>query len=84
MWFYNDPENGGLHYCETDSEAQLGAEKALDAAKEVAAEYGWEDNVQQICWGFVRAAVQETSRTPAPEASDFTELVQCELVPCEE
>jgi len=85
MWFCYDPENG-IEFFETDSAAQLAAEKALDAAREVACDSGWEDNVNEICWGFVRAKVEEKhgSRRPADPESDFVEVFECELVPQEE
>ena len=82
MYFSYDYEDG-IEFHDTAEEAKSRAEWALANSQDHACDCGWADEVWQICWGKVSAKVQEISREPADEDSEFTEIIDYQLVDTE-
>ena len=83
MYFSYDYEDG-IEFHDTEEEAKRRAQSALDNSLDHACDCGWnEDEVWKICWGKVSAQVQEISREPADEDSEFTEIIDYQLVDTE-
>jgi len=78
MFFSYDPENG-IEFHETEEQAKKRAQAALDSEQDTAMDDGWGDQVDEICWGVVGQKVVETSREPAPDESEFAEIITYEL-----
>jgi hypothetical protein len=84
-YFAADPAGGDFTTYKTLPEAHAAAEVSLGYAQEEADDSGWEDEPPQICYGIVLGGCveKEGSRRPAPEGSDFSELVDYRLTePC--
>lgn len=80
-YFAADPAVSDFGTYKTLAEARDAAQKLLDYAAEDALEAGWADEPPQVCYGIVLAGCEEIpeSRKPAPEGSDFTEVVEYRL-----
>ncbi len=80
MFFSFDTEDG-IEFHKTAEEAKAKAEKNLDLCRDYADD-GWDENVQDICWGEVRGRVTETERRPCtPEdCMDCDEIVDYALL----
>lgn len=80
-YFAADPADGEFTTYKTLPEAHAAAVVSLGYAQEEAFEGGWEDEPPQICYGIVLGGCveKEGSRRPAPEGSDFSELVDYRL-----
>lgn len=64
---------------ETAEEAAKAADECLDHFREDAPD-GWSDEVTAICWGEIKATVQETERRPYNPETDFGIDPECECV----
>jgi len=80
-FFAADPALGEFNRHASLEAAKADAQKMFDYASDDAADSGWADDPPQICYGIVLGHCVEVagSRRPAPEGSDFTELVEFEL-----
>lgn len=78
-YFAANPAEGEFNTHDTLAAARADADDMLDTQ----GEEGWMDEPPQICYGLVLAECVEVagSRRPAPEGSEFTEVVEFELVP---
>ncbi|WP_051281100.1 hypothetical protein [Rhodanobacter sp. OR92] len=81
-YFAADPAMGDFNLYATLADARTNAQRMLDEATDEAADGGWPDEPPQICYGTVigKCVEREGSRRPAPEGSDFTEIVDYRLV----
>lgn len=77
-YFAARPSEGEFNVHDTLEQARADAQEMLDYE----GEDGWSDEPPQICYGLVLAECAEVagSRRPAPEGSDFSEIVEFELV----
>lgn len=80
-YFAADPAGGEFTTYKTLPEARRAAEVSLGYAQDEALEGGWDDEPPQICYGIVLGGCveKEGSRRPAPEGSDFSEMVDFRL-----
>jgi hypothetical protein len=80
-YFAADPAEGEFYTYDSLDEAKSKAEQLLEWSSDAAYEDGWADEPPQICYGIVLAGCEEEpgSRKPAPEGSDFTEMVSFRL-----
>lgn len=80
-YFAADPAMGDFDLHATLADARTNAQRMLDEATDEAADGGWPDEPPQICYGIVigKCVEREGSRRPAPEGSDFTEIVDYRL-----
>ena len=80
-YFAANPAECEFDTFDTVEQAKAKAEQLLEWAGDAAYEDGWADEPPQICYGIVLAGCEEEpgSRKPAPEGSDFTELVSFRL-----
>jgi len=69
----------GFETFKTAKEAEADAEAHLDHYRDDAPD-GWNDEVTGICWGEVKASVDETERRPFDPATDFGIDPDCEAV----
>lgn len=84
-YFAADPAGGEFSTYKTLPEARAAAEVSLGYAQDDACEDGWADEPPQICYGIVlgHCIEREGSRKPAPEGSDFSEMIDFRLTePC--
>ena len=79
MWFSYDTENG-VAFHETAGKAQAEADKNLELSRDYADD-GWDENVEDICWGEVKGKVVETERREATPEDHIScdEIVDYEL-----
>ena len=79
-WYVRDPEYGIEVYA-TEEEARRVAVSLLDEYRDESSE-GWHENMSDLEWG--RITPIEEARCyhvrPAPEGSDFDEIVDYQLV----
>lgn len=78
-YFAADPANGEFDTFDTLHEAAARADTFLDYADDDAADSGWADEPPQICYGAILGHCVEESREPAPEGSEFKEIVSYRL-----
>lgn len=78
-FFATDQSMGEFIESDTLGQAKADAQSLLDAASDDAAESGWADEPPQIYYGVILGGCVEESRGPAPEGSDFTEMVSYRL-----
>lgn len=80
-YFAADPAEGDFSIHDTLEAARADAEKILGYAQDAASEDGWADEPPQICYGIVlgKCIEKEGSRRPAPEGSEYNELVDYRL-----
>ncbi|MEY2160451.1 MULTISPECIES: hypothetical protein [unclassified Rhodanobacter] len=80
-YFSADPAEGEFSTHKSLAEAVAAAASLLAFAQDVASDDGWADEPPQICYGVVlgRCVEKEGSRRPAPEGSDFSEMVDFRL-----
>lgn len=80
-YFAADPAEGDFSTHDTLEAARADAEKMLGYAQDAASEEGWTDEPPQICYGIVvgKCVEKEGSRKPAPEGSEYAELVDYRL-----
>lgn len=71
-WFSYDPDNGFETHA-TEEKARANAEESLHWHKQEAADYGWDENVTQICWGKIAQEVVMTSRETKPPPDQLDE-----------
>lgn len=64
-WFSDCGEDGTAYHA-TEAEARGRVEKALERREEIAAEDGWSEDIEDLCWGEIRGRVVETSREETP------------------
>lgn len=57
-YFSYDPEGDGFELHTTAEEARKAAEIGINCAREYACE-GWDDSVEQICWGEINEMTKE-------------------------
>ena len=70
-WFSYDPGNG-FEWHATEVQAKDAAENALGYYRDEAVE-GWDEEVDQVCWGRIIGQVQETSRIKKPPKEQIDE-----------
>ena len=73
-YFVYDPNNG-FHFCESLDDAKSVADEILCEYRDDAADYGWDENVTDICYGKIAGRVIENSRKPAPNGSPHDEIL---------
>jgi len=78
-YFAADPAEGEFNTHASLDEAIKDAESMLEHAGDDAADWGWKDEPPQICYGVVLGDCVEADRQPAPEGSEFTEIVSYRL-----
>jgi nucleotide-binding universal stress UspA family protein len=69
MWFSYDPEDG-IKFHETPEEAKDRAERALEEARDIAIDDGWETSVTEICWGVVSGHACQSASVTLKEGDD--------------
>lgn len=52
-FFCYDPDNG-INFYATEAEAREAAQSVVDTFRDIAADDGWQDEVEEVCWGVVR------------------------------
>jgi len=70
-WFVYDPIDGASFYA-TEVEARDRAEALLEEERDDSGD-GWNEHVNQICYGRVMGRVEQIKCAPAPEGSGFDE-----------
>jgi hypothetical protein len=77
--------NCGFDTFDTAEEAQKMAQASLAEAADNANSDGWDENIDQLCWGeLTEMAVMTNQRPPEPEDCDFDYICEYELTPLEE
>jgi hypothetical protein len=77
--FFSVDADGYVERHDTADEAKARAEKELEHESDRAADDGWHDGVEGICWGVVRQAVVMTKREETP-GGRFDALEEYEMV----
>jgi hypothetical protein len=80
MYFCYSPNGFGVEFFDTKEEAQSRAEWNFEQERIYAGD-GWDENVDEICWGKVIQKVERTSCKEAPPDSDFDEIWEYDLLP---
>jgi hypothetical protein len=78
-FFAADENNSEYEVFDSVDLARAAAQRMLDSASDDAADYGWTDEPPAIYYGIVLGACVESYRGPAPEGSDFSEIVNYRL-----
>lgn len=65
LWFAYDPSDSFSTFA-TEAEARACAEEWLEAYALDACE-GWDEAVEQVCWGQIRGRIVETERRPVSD-----------------
>lgn len=78
-FFAADENNSEYEVFDSADLARAVAQRMLDSASDDAAEDGWIDEPPSIYYGIVLGACVESYRGPAPEGSDFSEIVNYRL-----
>lgn len=81
MWFSNDPDGAGLELHLTEDAAREAAEWAMEQASEAAADGGWSEAVDRICWGVVTESAVCMRERPAEPGSGFDTMQEWALRP---
>ena len=71
-FFSYDPEDGRVKFHDTAEEAKAAAVKAFDYYQDDAAE-GWDEAVDDVCWGEVKGRVSITKRIERPPSAELTD-----------
>ena len=77
-YFSYDPEDG-LELHETEAEARKRANEIMEGCSHDAADYGWAEDMNYVCWGEVRQIAKETKRWKPEDGSDFDYMATWEL-----
>ena len=67
--FFSYDPNDRIRFHDTSEEAQAEAQHAFDLYEQDASE-GWDENVDEVCWGEIKGTVQMTSRRPYDPEQD--------------
>lgn len=82
-YFSYDPNGNGFLFHSSSDEAKKATENAFKEEKELASE-GWNEGIEEICWGEIKQRVVECERRKATdeefEISGFDEFVDCHIV----
>ena len=86
-YFYYSPDDG-FETFETAEQAKEAAENCLDWHGDCAADAGWNEGVEDICFGEIIQKVTEIGRRPVNENDnvdeDVSEIVEYQLQPIEQ
>jgi hypothetical protein len=86
--FFSFCPKAGFETHDTAAEAEKAARESLDYLSDEAAGDGWNENVDQLCWGEITHMAVMTNRRPVePDDNcsyDFDYICDYELTPLEE
>lgn len=77
--FFSYDPNDRMRFHNTAEEAQKEAQHAFDLYVQEACE-GWDENVDEVCWGEISEQVRETFRRPFDPEQDFHIDSDCDEV----
>lgn len=78
LYFSYDPEDG-FEVHETEDAARKRADEIMESCRDAAADDGWPEYTNEVCWGEVLQVACETRRWEAEPGGRFDYMAEWEL-----